>query len=391
MSLTSTQVPPPTPKASSPSNGGTIPALLVFMAGLILVAGLWSFHAPRNHVRWDPNGGLRFGRFGSAVTAGAFPKNGAQASGAIEVVLEPSFDDDKTTILAFDGGDEHRVPFLLQQYDHHLILRHDVNNRLGIRSTTTLIVSDVFNRKQPVFLTITLAERRGAVYVNGKLARDGESLPIPADSFTGRLVLANSPISDNSWAGRIGRLAIYRSELSPADVKQHYNDFVQRRRIPNADQIADYDFHEGSGSVAHNLRDSSTDLVIPAKYFVLHPEWLLSPWREYDDEWSRWKDIIINITGFIPFGFSLVAFLTRTGKTRRPVLITLLIGFLLSFCIESLQYYLPTRDSDATDVMTNTLGTALGIVLWRSSLRDILWDPIENFVDSLLRPKKVWN
>ena len=75
----------------------------------------------------------------------------------------------------------------------------------------------------------------------------------------------------------------------------------------------------------------------------------------------------VNILGFIPFGFTVSAWLRKDGgRKRMPVtVLVVLAGAGISLLIELLQVYLPTRDSSLTDFMNNTLGAYIGAWLFR--------------------------
>jgi len=99
----------------------------------------------------------------------------------------------------------------------------------------------------------------------------------------------------------------------------------------------------------------------------------LSPfWEEFYPNWAYWDDVLINIAGFVPLGFLFCAYFSLAGRIKRPFLVTILLGFTLSLLIETLQAFLPTRDSGTTDLITNTLGTYLGSELYRLNLWKIL-------------------
>lgn len=74
-------------------------------------------------------------------------------------------------------------------------------------------------------------------------------------------------------------------------------------------------------------------------------------------------DVAGNIPLFVPLGFflALVPLLGRAGRWRPPLLA--LAGTAVSLSVETLQLFSPLRYPQSTDVITNTLGAAAGVLL----------------------------
>jgi glycopeptide antibiotics resistance protein len=146
-----------------------------------------------------------------------------------------------------------------------------------------------------------------------------------------------------------------------------------------------YLFNEGSGDIVRNQADSATDLIIPEHFFVLHEPFLERPWNEYFPGWSYWKDIGINIAGFIPLGFIFFAYFSLVRSIEHPATVTIAFGFAVSLTIEVLQAFLPTRNSGTTDLITNTFGTVLGVTLCTWSMKHYWWAHAGISIDSSIR------
>ncbi len=79
---------------------------------------------------------------------------------------------------------------------------------------------------------------------------------------------------------------------------------------------------------------------------------------------SVWIDIVLNIVMFIPLGVMLTTFWKKFRKFFLPTI----LGFMLSFMIESIQFVSGIGAFDLDDLFNNTLGTLLGFFIAMSLL-----------------------
>ena len=337
---------------------------------IILTAGLWPFHAPRNDVSWLSQGnGLRFGKHGSILSANPFAANELRADKAcsLEIWLEPNLSNSRGTVLAFYWPASKVVSFSLRQWRDGLVLELQSH---GHATEASIYVADVFRGPSPVVFAISSGEAGAAIYVDGTLVRNFPDFKLTSRDLSGELIVGNGPLTTNNWSGQIKGLAVYDRGLLPAEVAQDHANWTAAETIgvppdpaERESMVARFRFDEGKGHVVHNQVDPSTNLLIPERFFVFHEQFLELPWDEFQAGWHYWRNVAINVVGFIPLGFFFQAYFSAVGKIKRATRLTIALGFLVSLTIEVLQAFLPTRDSGVTDLITNTFGTALGATL----------------------------
>jgi VanZ family protein len=272
------------------------------------------------------------------------------------------------TVLDFsEPGNPFR--FRLRQYHEGLIVSRDWRDPDGRMKRVKIDLDDGLQRGKLTLVTLTSADRGTSLYLDGKLKQTYPNFRFTAGDTSGQIVLGTAPVDSEPWAGEIHGLAICGKELTPGEVLAHYQNWTQANSSATsdlADSIARYPFNERTGHEIHNQVGSGPSLEIPRSFQVPQKAFLRLPWNEFD--WSRtyFADALRNIAGFVPFGFVVCAYLGLARLRHRAALLTILAGGTLSLCIEVLQGYIPQRVSGTTDIVTNTLGTALGVILVRS-------------------------
>ncbi len=360
-----------------------IKILCLFTLCATLVAGLWPFRSPTNEVSWVENeNALRFGDHGTALSPRPLGFGGYGPPVSLEVWLEPDRTWTTGSVLTFYNPLK-AEQFSMQQDYTDLVLQREVGNPDHQTSQTQIRVDDVFRRRQ-AFITITSDGQNTSVYLDGHLATKSPGFGLSIRDLAGQLILANSPLRAHRWPGQLRGLAIYGSELSPEQVVRHYEEWTQRQAptlVKHERALALYLFNEGGGKIIHNAIGSGIDLDIPTHYLVVDQLLLEPPWQEFYTQRNYLKNCVINIAGFVPLGFVFSLYFAAVCKMKRAWLAAIVIGGAVSLVIEVWQAYLPTRYSGMTDIITNTLGTGVGVMLYRASAALLARLPVLNCWD----------
>lgn len=126
-------------------------------------------------------------------------------------------------------------------------------------------------------------------------------------------------------------------------------------------------------------------LYLAAAYTVLVLYASLHPFSGWSDSgapsfgflaaaWPRYVtgfDLTVNVLAYVPLGFLWVPALNRTGMPRLSAVFAVLICIVLSFAMETVQNYLPSRVPSNLDLGCNALGGIVGAVLgsrWGATL-----------------------
>jgi VanZ family protein len=350
----------------SPRSLGAITLLL--LVGIV-IACLWPFRAPKNTASWLTDGnGIVFGRFGVILgsTPLTLPGDPEAASVSIEFWLQPDATRDMGEILAVYSAENPRQLAINQWHTGMVIRSAAIGDRFrtfGARCFTP----NVFRPGKSVFVTITSTAGETDVYLDGNLSKRTPTFRITNAVASGKLVVGTAATTDDDWRGQLRGLAIYKRPLDPEQVRNHYTNWTGNGRpdIRNSDGLlALYLFGERTGRSVRNEVAGGGDLYVPERYFIPAKDVLSPP--TLDD----WADIISNIFGFMPLGFVLCGYLISARRTRWAIFVTTIVCGSLSLGLETLQTFLPTRDSSMMDVITNLLGGTIGALLYRCATQD---------------------
>lgn len=348
----------------------TLAAICLLISSIMVAAAFWPFNPhPANQVNWLRNeNGLRLGRAGILWSSGKFRFSNPESpvGACLEIWLEPSQDKYSTALLAFSSSANPDQLRLRQSHDYLLVLQEAFPSRRH-SALTAMWVPHVFQAHRRSVIVISSGTDGTSVYLNGAPQEKSSTFKVTAKDLSGQLILGSSAVTYDTWRGKLLGIAIFGREVSAAQVSEHYQAWLDGRpELIKKDQPAAlYVFAEQAGNIVNNQISDGPDLIIPKSFCIPYKVLLKAPWKEFSFNLAYLREVLINIAGFVPFGFFLCKYLSSGSASKGTVVATVLLGTLFSLTIEIVQFYLPTRDSGTTDILTNTLGTVIGATRYR--------------------------
>ncbi len=265
-------------------------------------------------------------------------------------------------------GEEDRHQLVIWQWGNAIIVMngddYDYSKKLPRVSAIEALTPG-----KAAFVTITSGAPGTRLFLNGSLAGENKNwkLTIPDDDKKLRLILGNSVYGKNGWEGEIYGVKLYGGAAPPERVKREYDRSLHQGHF-SPDLTDDVQFLYSFSNYEDHLTPDQTGrnqpLQLPSRMVVLKKAFLSSP-AHFNPNQSFLTDVFLNLCGFIPLGAVAYCWLGRSKivSKRYETVVVVTFCFLLSLCMEMLQAWLPGRTSSSLDLILNTMGAWLGILL----------------------------
>lgn len=251
-------------------------------------------------------------------------------------------------IVVINDG-QPQPPLIIAQWQHYLIIRSRRSEDPSRMPYQEHGAPNCFVSGETSRILVAYKSGETNIYLNEELVSQKKGFDLVERNLpmTGRIVFgSDGVVNGKSWVGAIKHFALYDEFIAPADQ-------LNETSFP----LIEYDFCNFQDWCVPNRQAETFDLRVPKYYksLIFKRFDRLSSWEEHVAE-SK-SDIIINIFGFMPFGFAVYILLQRRIRSRLILfLMTCLIAVFFSLIIESLQLFLPSRIPSQIDIVCNGLG-----------------------------------
>ena len=332
---------------------------------LLLIAGLWPFNFwESNKAGIDAVNGLHLSPPSSVYTSA--PAEKLLDLRKFTILLHLSSDcygsNGYLRILSYSLDDE-GINFMIGQWEDSLVFKLRAS---GKPEPIHFETEGILQKGERGRVAIVFNGEKLVLYRDGHIKNEKKTGPLSFSNWDGSfpLLIGSEANGKFPWKGNIYSIMIFDRPFLPEEV-QSFPLSVTSGHISEK-PIIDYSFNGGGSQIKDHGIGQPAHLFIPERFTPYKRQLLALPGIQ--DIRRNIGDILINVLAFIPLGFLLAGhFHRRDLALKNALLFSIIIGFLISLTIEVLQAFLPSRNSSMTDLIMNTIGTAIGGIISRTS------------------------
>jgi VanZ family protein len=326
-----------------------------------------------NQVEWlQDRNGINFKNIGMAYSQKTLGEIGISDSISIVAELKPFRTGRQLSKIISIVDDEGRELLVFQQWQKgvEVVLWDTAQNRMR-----KIGLGDALSKDASRLTAISISRSEMKLF-SEKLpgVRRSRRINLPLGFLSrGRLILGLSVNGTSAWRGEIRGLALFKNELSEETIQACSRVWKNGESLSALAKNPPAALYLFDGRAGNNIADRSGNgwnLHIPIypkffKYEVLMP----FPDSNKIDR-GLLLDIIINFFGFFPIGgCAYMLFLSSGSSGRKSAILAVACAVFISFGIELIQAFIPTRSSQLIDVFFNGAGAWTCVMLMRLGFR----------------------
>ncbi|MCH6257269.1 VanZ family protein [Puniceicoccaceae bacterium K14] len=251
-------------------------------------------------------------------------------------------------LVLHDG--ELQPQLIIGQWRQHLAIRSRRMDKLPEKQYSEIGVRYCLNVGSEVELLLSSDKDGTTIYLNSEKIRFEKGFELVESAISSQLVVGSDGFGGKSWKGLVRRLAIYDKAITPGVSE-----------VP----VLDYRF-EGANALKNLPSIGSNDLLLyaPKRFSPVSIDYLAFPNKRRQNAAGFKQDVILNTIGLIPLGMAFFFWLRSFAKSSSAhfvACLAMMFGF--SLLIETLQIFLPTRNSSSLDLLLNTVSGILAYLL----------------------------
>lgn len=308
----------------------------------------FNFHSSNDVEHHADQGFLRFNS--SAAERNPFNQSGLTypsdpiaipSDGSLGIAFEVKYraKPDGLGVICCIFDEQDRELLVIAQWQTHLAIRsrREPSRTKQGRGYSEIGLRDCFSNEQFTQFSIESDRQGTRITIDGveRSYSKNFSLVEASDGHPYSCVFGSDPYGLQGWRGDLNSIRIF----DPTN-----------KSIP----IFEY-------TAAAPKQTLNNHLIIPKSFQPPKISWLASFDHDTIRDPKRRTDIYVNVIGFIPLGFSFLLLARQTTTIHGRSMLAILAACLFSLLIESLQIFLPYRDSSLLDLACNSLGALLAL------------------------------